>query len=141
MQNIFFDCFKGLNSFEPEYVYMLSERDIELIDLLTAMGLKKQEAKVIVGIYKGLKFSRDIERTFNLRQPEVSEILRNFIKRGWIKEEIYRNGRFKRGRPLKKYDLAVDFKEICRELIDRKKKELKQMQEKIERLERLVKKI
>jgi len=119
---------------------MISEKDRELIDLLTAMGLRKQEAEVLVGVFRGLRFSKDIERAFDLRQPEASEILRSLVRRGWIKEEIYRDGRAKRGRPLKKYDLAVDFKRLCMKLIERKRKELKQIQEKIERLERLIEK-
>ena len=135
-----FDCFKNLNSLELERIYMISEKDRELIDLLTAMGLRKQEAEVLVGVFRGLRFSKDIERAFDLRQPEASEILRSLVRRGWIKEEIYRDGRAKRGRPLKKYDLAVDFKRLCMKLIERKRKELKQIQEKIERLERLIEK-
>ena len=77
----------------------------------------------------------DIDRRANLRQPEVSLAMKELKKRGWVEErEIKRKGR---GRAFKCYKLAVDFKKIVKDLVEKKREELKEIERKLEELERI----
>ncbi|WP_456370188.1 ArsR family transcriptional regulator [Geoglobus sp.] len=115
----------------------LDSKDERLVDLLAEAGLNRNIARVIVYLSKaGEAISRDIEREANLRQPEVSLAMKDLKNLGWIKEkEIKKKGK---GRPLKSYKLSLDIKEIVRELVERKREELKRLERDLEELEELV---
>ncbi len=116
---------------------VLTEKDWKVVELIMLTGLSKNLARVLVYLSKvGEAISRDIERQTYLRQPEVSLATKELKELGWIKErELKREGK---GRPLKCYKLAVDFREIVRGLIEKKREELKKMEKNLEELEKLV---
>jgi len=115
----------------------LSSKDDRLVELLAEAGLNKNIARVIVHLSKaGEAISRDIEREANLRQPEVSLAMKDLKSLGWIKEkEIKKKGK---GRPLKSYKLSLDIKDIVKELVERKREEIKKLEKDLEELEKLV---
>ncbi len=115
----------------------LSEKDEKIVKLLAETGLNKNIAKVIVFLSKvGEAISRDIERAANLRQPEVSLAMKELKEWGWVKErELKKKGK---GRPLKSYKLTMDLKEIAKELIEKKREEIKRIEKDLEELEKLV---
>ncbi|AIY89460.1 ArsR family transcriptional regulator [Geoglobus acetivorans] len=115
----------------------LSDKDERLVELLAEAGLNRNIARVVVYLSKvGETISRDIEREANLRQPEVSLAMKELKNLGWIKEkEIKRKGK---GRPLKSYKLSLDIKDIVKELVEKKREELKKLESELEELEELV---
>ena len=69
----------------PDTVVHLSDTDIEIIDILSDVGLKSGEARVLVVLFKGYDLtSREVERISDLRQPEVSIAINQLIKRSWV---------------------------------------------------------
>ena len=115
----------------------LDSKDERFIDLLSEAGLNRNIARVIVYLSKaGEAVSRDIEREANLRQPEVSLAMKDLKTMGWIKErEIKKKGK---GRPLKSYKLSLDIRDIVRDLVEKKREELKKIEKELEELEKLV---
>lgn len=115
----------------------LTEREEKVVKLLSETGLNKNIAKVAVFLSKaGEAISRDIERAANLRQPEVSLVMKELKEWGWVKErELKKKGK---GRPLKSYKLTLDLKEIVSELVEKKRGEIKRVEKDLEELEGLV---
>jgi len=115
----------------------LTEQDEKIVQLLAEAGLNKNIARVIVFLSKvGEAVSRDIERAANLRQPEVSLAMKELKEWGWIKEkELKKKGK---GRPLKSYKLTMDLKEIAKQLIEKRREEIKKIEKDLEELEQLV---
>ena len=76
----------------------LTEKDEKIINLLTEAGLNKNIARVIVYLSKTEEaISRDIERSANLRQPEVSLAMKELKELGWVKErELKKKGKGRR---------------------------------------------
>lgn len=115
----------------------LTDREEKIIELLSEAGLNKNIARVVVFLSKaGEAISSEIERTTDLRQPEVSLAMKELKEWGWIKErELKKKGK---GRPLKSYKLTLDFKERVKELVDNKRKELKRAEDDLKELEQFV---
>lgn len=115
----------------------LNDKEERIVDLLAEAGLNRNIARVVVYLSKvGETVSRDIEREANLRQPEVSLAMKELKNLGWIKEkEIKRKGK---GRPLKSYKLSIDIKDIVRDLVEKKREEIKKLEKDLNDLEQLV---
>ncbi len=115
----------------------LTEVDEKIVTLLTETGLNKNIAKVVVFLSKvGEAVSREIERAANLRQPEVSLAMKDLKEWGWVKErELKKKGK---GRPLKSYKLTREFKDIVKELVEKKREEIRRIERDLEELEELV---
>jgi len=115
----------------------MESTDEKLVELLSEAGLNKNIAKVIVYLSKaGEAVSREIEREANLRQPEVSLAMKELKNLGWIKErEIKKKGK---GRPLKSYKLSLDIRDIVKDLVEKKRGEIKKLERDLEELEKLV---
>lgn len=84
-------------------------------NVLMKCGLKRHEAKTLIYLFKhDTAFSRNIEHEMDLRQPEVSQAMKNFLKRKWIKlRYIEREGK---GRPTIEYHLAIKKEKILLQL-------------------------
>jgi len=84
---------------------MLSKKDLEAIDALKQVGISKNEGKILGYLFKvDNAFARDIERSVDLRQPEVSAASKILLERNLIKGiNMKSEGK---GRPLIKYSLA-----------------------------------
>ncbi len=115
----------------------LMQEDEKIAELLAGAGLKRNIAKIVVFLYKaGEAESRHIEGDTGLRQPEVSLAMMELREWGWVKErEVKKKGK---GRPIKSYKLAADFKELVTEAINKKKEELKKTEEKLNGLKNLI---
>ncbi len=122
---------------------IISESDDEgkeFVDLLVNLGIKVNVAKILVYfIGAGECISKDIEMRNDLRQPEVSIAMRRLRERGWIdEEEIKRRGK---GRPLKRYKLAISIDDILNTLEDEKRRDAEKNLEEINRLREMVKEL
>ena len=89
----------------------LNDRDMELINGLTLLGLPRREATLMIylsGVTEAT--SKEIERATLLRQPEVSMGMRFLRVNGWVNErEVEVDGN---GRPYKVYSLRTTLQEI-----------------------------
>ncbi|MDD3052671.1 MAG: hypothetical protein PHR06_16245 [Candidatus Cloacimonetes bacterium] len=88
----------------------LTDSEEEVIRLLVEVGLKTNEARLLVVFFRGLEpTSRDLERIADLRQPEVSVAITGLSKRRWVcvSSLITAN----KGRPVKIFKLTqtIDF--------------------------------
>ena len=109
------------------------EKDEEIADVLTSLGLSRPLAKTL-SYLKDLKeaTSTELERVTGLRQPEVSIVMRNLKELDWISErEEKKPGK---GRPFKIYSLKLSFKEIVAYFEKQKMREFNEIQSNIKRL-------
>ena len=106
-------------------ILILSDKDEEFVNRLIEIGTKRNVATVLVFLANTPEAtSREIERSLDLRQPEVSLAIVYQIKKGWVKfREINLEGV---GRPAKVFSLALPMKEIITAIEKEKKKELSQ---------------
>jgi len=111
-------------------------RSENLVELLVKAGLHRNLAKAIVYLSKVKRAkAKEIERHADLRQPEVSLAMKSLKERKWVRErEVKKKGK---GKPLKEYEL-VDLKDIARELINAKRRELNELKTKLSELEKLL---
>jgi len=94
-----------------EVVQYFSEKDEEFASLLIDIGMKTNVAKVLVFLANSEEStSRDIERGIDMRQPEVSLAMKYMAGQGWITSNEIPS--VKKGRPNKKYSLALPVKDI-----------------------------
>jgi predicted transcriptional regulator len=105
-----------------ENVQYFTEKEEEFANLLIEIGMKKNVAKVLVFLTNIPEAtSRAIERGTDLRQPEVSLAFKYMAGQGWITSKEIPSE--KKGRPNKKYSLAVSVKEIMATIEKAKKDE------------------
>ncbi len=89
----------------------LTECEEEVIHLLVEIGLKTNEARILVVFFRGSEqTSRELERIADLRQPEVSVAITGLSKRNWVcvSSLITEN----KGRPVKLFTLAEPIDDI-----------------------------
>ena len=93
----------------------LTDTEEEVIRLLVDVGLKTNEARILVVFFRGERLtSRELERIADLRQPEVSVAITSLSKRKWVNvsDLITEN----KGRPVKLFKLSESIDEILDEL-------------------------
>ena len=114
----------------------------EFIDAFISTGLRPHEAKVLIYLLEHKHGqSRDIERTMDLRQPEVCTALSSLQKQGWVKKT--KTPRMTQGRPLFNYSLSKKPLTIISELKnlnEKKISELEKIKNKLQEVEEDVKK-
>jgi predicted transcriptional regulator len=120
-------------------INQLDEKDEEIADALLILGMSRNAAKTLSYMQNTkTATSMELERSTQLRQPEVSIVMKQLKEFDWIDEsEEKKPGK---GRPFKIYSLKVDFKDIISELEKQQKKAAIEAQAKIERLKELGKK-
>jgi len=104
-----------------EKLEYFSPQEEEFANLLIGIGLRRNVAKVLVFLSNHPAVtSRTVERGADMRQPEVSLVMRALMDHGWIKS---RESRVEtRGRPVYVYDLAKPLHEIM-DCIEREKRQ------------------
>lgn len=117
-------------------IRQLDERSEDIADALISLGMGRPTARTLAYL-QDMKEATSVklERGTGLHQPEVSIVMRELRKRGWISErEEKKPGK---GRPYKIYSLKVGFDEIIAQLEEQKKKAVDEAQHRIERLKKL----
>lgn len=116
---------------------VLDEGDLEVVDLLSSLGLDHKVAKVVTylaNVDEGK--STDIERGCRLRQPEVSVATKSLRELGWVNTEERKRGG--KGRPVHYYRLSTPLNKII-EMIERdKRREIENELAKIEKLKTII---
>ncbi|WP_421908826.1 helix-turn-helix domain-containing protein [Methanolacinia petrolearia] len=120
-----------------EKVLTFTEKEEELADLLSEVGLKKNVAKVLVYLANTEEAtSREIERGTDLRQPEVSIAMRTLSEKEWISNRESKAE--SKGRPVKIYNLSKSMPEIIDTLEKDKKEEIENQLEIIKKIRKIV---
>lgn len=100
---------------------VFTEEDEEFSNLLTDIGLKRNVAKVLIYLAMTEEAtSREIERSTDLRQPEVSIAMRTLKENEWI--ESRESKAESKGRPVKIYRLSKPITDIM-DIIEKNKRE------------------
>ena len=120
-----------------EKVLTFTEKEEEMADLLSEVGLKKNVAKVLVYLANTEEAtSREIERGTDLRQPEVSIAMRTLSEKEWISNRESKAE--SKGRPVKIYNLSKPMPEIIDTLEKDKKEEIENQLEIIKKIRTIV---
>ena len=107
-----------------QQVQYFTEKEEEFSNLLIEIGTKRNVAKVLVFLANVPEAtSRAIERSTDLRQPEVSLAMRYLIDQDWISSRESKAE--SKGRPVKIYELSRSINEIMNIIEKEKKKEAK----------------
>ncbi len=114
-----------------------SEMNEEMTGIMRIMGLKSNEARVLVFLMRGAEVtSREIERDTDLRQPEVSIAITSLMKKGWVK--ISNLLTENKGRPVKVYCLVAPADEIIDQIEESIEGDYNQQIELLERVRALI---
>lgn len=98
-------------------IHILTDTEEEVIRLLIEVGLKTNEARLLVVFFRGLEpTSRELERIADLRQPEVSVGITGLSKRRWVNLSSLITAN--KGRPVKVFKLTKTVDEILNEIKD-----------------------
>ena len=104
-------------------VMYFTEKEEEFVNLLIKINTPKNVAKMLVFLANTSEAtSRDIERGTDLRQPEVSIAIKYLAQQNWIKNREIPSE--KKGRPMRKYSLAVSINQIITAIEKEKKNNL-----------------
>ncbi|HUV81914.1 MAG TPA: ArsR family transcriptional regulator [archaeon] len=114
-------------------VRVLDLADEEFADTLMGLGLKRNVAKTLTYLKNVDEVtSREIERGSDLRQPEVSNAMRELKNMNWV--VIREQKKPGKGRPFKIYRLDEKINSIIKQLEHQKTMESKIMMDNIQRL-------
>lgn len=117
-----------------------TKRDAEIADILKEIGLRTNEARILVLFFKRVDLSsREVERISDLRQPEVSIALTHLIKKRWV--QVVRHITENKGRPVKIYNLSGSVDEILDEIEQEIGTEYKGKMGSLERIRLLVREV
>lgn len=94
----------------------ISERELEMVELLRKLNMNRSVALVLVCLSNGEEVtSRLIEKKAVLRQPEVSIAMRYLCDNDWINVREEKKAGCK-GRPVKLYKLVVPLENIIQSI-------------------------
>jgi predicted transcriptional regulator len=107
---------------KSQSVTYFSEQEEQFCSLLTMLGIRRNVARALVFLANVPETtSRDIERSTDLRQPEVSLAMQHLVKRAWVSARVFKPDN--RGRPTKIYALALPMENILSAIEEEKRNE------------------
>jgi predicted transcriptional regulator len=107
-----------------ENVEYFSDKEEEFINIFIESGTGRNVAKVLVFLASTPEAtSRAIERGTDMRQPEISLVMKNLTNQGWIKDS--ERAPESKGRPTKVYKLAKPISVIIDSIEKEKKNKIK----------------
>ena len=100
---------------KTEQVSYFTEKEVQTAELLTSLGVPKNQATVLVYLsQQPAATSRAIERGTDLRQPEVSVAMSGLIEKGWV--AFTESKSESKGRPVKVYKMKVELSDIIEKI-------------------------
>ena len=103
---------------------VLDEEDGKVVQLFTGLGMPKNLAKTLTYISQVDECrSADVEKSANLRQPEVSIAMQELRNRGWAEVQSFKKKKGK-GRPIHIYKATKPLSQVMEEIEQEKTKEL-----------------
>ena len=102
---------------------VLDKEDGKVVQLFAGLGMPKNLAKTLTYISQVDECrSADVEKSANLRQPEVSIAMQELRRRGWLKKQDLK-GKGK-GRPIHIYKATIPLSQVMEEIEQEKTKEI-----------------
>ena len=116
---------------------VLDEKDGKAVELFTELGMPKNLAKTLMYVSQVDECkSADVEHAANLRQPEVSIVMQELLRRGWIKKrDLKKKGK---GRPVHIYKSTTRISEILKAFEQEKLKEVESVKRDISELKNII---
>ena len=117
--------------------FVLTKNDKKAAQLFTELGMPRNLAKTLMYLsHVDECYSVDIEHGANLRQPEVSVVMRELRRRKWVKKHaLKKKGK---GRPLNAYKPTTRLSEILKDFEQEKLKEIEGIKGDISELKNLI---
>jgi predicted transcriptional regulator len=117
--------------------YVLDEEDEKAVQIFNRLGMPKNMAKMLLYLSQVPECkSADIERCANMRQPEVSLVMQELLRRGWVKKrDLKKKGK---GRPLHIYESAVDLSAIVKTFEQEKLQEFETIKSDLSELKNII---
>jgi len=107
---------------KEQSILVFTDKEEEFVNLLIKIGTKKTVAQTLVFLANTPEAtSRELERGTDLRQPEVSIVIKYMDEQGWVQCRTIPSER--KGRPQKCYSLTKPVKEIIAAIEKAKKTE------------------
>lgn len=113
----------------------LDEKDNEIVQIFVELGMPQGIAKTLVFVSQVDQWlATDIENATKLRQPNVSTIMTEFEKNGWISKELLKKDKGK-GRPVYLYKLKKPVSEIIKNFKEEKLQEIETLKKNLDQLD------
>ena len=118
-------------------VISIDKEDNKAIQLFVKLGMPKNLAKTVLYTYQVDECrSADVEQGADLRQPEVSVLMQELKRRGWIKKrDLKKKGK---GRPVHIYRQSTQLSEILKNIEQEKLKEVEAVKKDLSELKNLI---
>lgn len=118
-------------------VFTLDKADDKAVQLFVKLGMPKNLAKTLLWIsqFDECKCA-DVEQGADLRQPEVSIVMQELRRRGWVqKRDLKKKGK---GRPVHIYKTTTDLSEIVNAFEQEKLKEVDRIKKDLSELKNIM---
>ena len=103
---------------------VLDKEDGKAVQLFAGLGMPKNLAKTLMYVSQVDECrSADVEKSANLRQPEVSIAMQELRNRGWAELQSFKKKKGK-GRPIHIYKATMPLSQVMGEIEQEKTKEL-----------------
>jgi predicted transcriptional regulator len=129
--------FEEAKNMKQKNVYKLDNDDAKAIQLFVNLGMPKNLAKTLLYVsqFDECKCA-DVEQGTDMRQPEVSVVMQELRRRGWVKKkDLKKKGR---GRPVHIYKTTTDLSEILNVFEREKFKEVENVKHDISVLKNII---
>ena len=104
--------------------FVLDKEDGKVVQLFAELGMPKNLAKTLMYISQVDECrSADIEKSANLRQPDVSTAMQELRERGWAEMQSFKKKKG-RGRPVHVYKATMPLSQVVEEIEQEKTKEI-----------------
>jgi len=114
---------------KEESSFVLDKEDGEAVQLFAGLGMPKNLAKTLMYISQVDNCrSADIEKSADLRQPEVSIAIQELRNRGWAEIKSFKKKKGK-GRPIHIYKTTMPLSQVMEEIEQEKTKEIETIKE------------
>jgi len=111
--------------------FVLDKEDGKVVQLFSELGMPKNLAKTLTYISQVDECrSADVEKSANLRQPEVSMAMQELRNRGWAEIQSFKKKKGK-GRPIHIYKATMPLFQVMEEIEQEKTKEIEAVKDNI----------
>ena len=118
--------------------FNFNAKDREIIDHMISLGISRNTSRVVLFMSNtGESSSKIIENAVDLRQSEVSIVVKWLRNNGWIATKSIRKPG--KGRPTQLYKMRFSMRRIIKEIEANKLKEIEDIKNEITQLKRLAK--
>jgi len=117
--------------------YKFTNQDEKVVKIFQDLGMPRNLAKTLLYISQTDECrSAEIERSANLRQPEVSIAMQELQKKGWItRRDLKKKGK---GRPVHIYSLSYPIDDIIKNFEEEKLEEISEIKQDLTELKNLL---